>query len=109
MNSSFETTWVGIGDSTPFFSSRLNFGIHISCLRREIFPRLHTKSREVRLDFFEWSCELFSIFGALRRPLASGDQRCLSNRLAIVTTYRSVSYARTVEESRDPAFNQQGH
>src|SRR5215813_10604718 len=30
MNSSFETTWVGMGASTPFFRSRSTLGIHIS-------------------------------------------------------------------------------
>src|SRR5215510_13408794 len=53
MNSSFETTWVGMGDSTPFFSSRLNFGIHIFCLRREIihqFTRRNTNELALLLS-----------------------------------------------------------
>src|SRR6185369_7728382 len=32
MNSSFDTTCVGIGESTPFFTSRSPFGIHIASL-----------------------------------------------------------------------------
>src|SRR5712691_13267603 len=32
MNSSFDTTWVGIGESTPFLRSLIPFGIHIASL-----------------------------------------------------------------------------
>src|SRR5262249_13133980 len=42
MNSSFETTWVGTGESTPFLRSRTHFGIHIERLLErdgEVGPR----------------------------------------------------------------------